>query len=155
MMTPQQLLSLIESDPQALALARSGADDLCAARVRVIAPKELSGDLWSYRGLGSVTSMAIMARLIATVNAFIAAGDPLSPLVDEMRYYLRTDGIDMSHASTQAMLAGWAAHEQLPLTADDVQAINAAVSIVPTISGGDITNLSIYEAPINGIARLL
>jgi hypothetical protein len=114
--------------------------------VRDIAPKELSGDLWSYRGLGSVLPMSIMARLIATVNAFIASGDDLSPLVDEMRFYLRADGIDISDANTQAMLAGWAAHEQLPLTTDDVTAINAAVSVVPTITGIDIANLGLYEA---------
>jgi hypothetical protein len=144
-MTNEQLLSLIQSDKQAMKLARSGADDMCAARVREIAPKELTNQSWSYRSLSAVLDLQTMARLIATVDAFIAAGDPLSPLVNEIRNYLRADGIDLSNANTRYMLGAWADNEQLPLSTSDLAAIIEAVSVAPQINSIDITNLGLYE----------
>lgn len=143
-MTPEQLRELIGSDPEALRLALAGSDDACAARVNEIAPKVLTGQLWSYRGLSAVLPLDVMARLIASVNQFIDSGNALSPLVDEMRHYLRADGLDLSNASTQFMLQSWAA-SPLPLTPDDVYAIIDAVSVRPQISSIEITNLGLYQ----------
>ena len=143
-MTPTQLKKLIESDADALRLAKAGSDDACAVRVSEIAPKVLTSQLWSYRGLSAVLPLDVMARLVATVNLFVESGNDLSPLVDEMRHYLRSDGIDLSNPSTQFMLQSWA-DSALPLTPDDVSAIIDAVSVRPTVSPIEITNLGLFE----------
>lgn len=61
-------------------------------------------------------------RLIATLDA-VAQNDPL---VSEVRHRLRSaDAVDVSHPVTQAMLDGFAAHPDLPLTSEDAEAIKA------------------------------
>jgi hypothetical protein len=146
-MTPEELLALVQSDATALQLATSGSDDACAARVNEIIPAVLSSQLWSYRGLSSVVSLDVLENLINSVDGHITSGGQYAGVVREMREYLRKDGLDISHPGTQAMLASWAA-SPLPLTADDVAAINAAVSIKPTISSVEITNLGLYQPQI-------
>jgi hypothetical protein len=103
--------------------------------------------LWSYRGLSSVVSLDVLENLINSVDGHITSGGQYAGVVREMREYLRKDGLDISHPGTQAMLASWAI-SPLPLTADDVAAINAAVSIKPTISSVEITNLGLYQPQI-------
>ena len=143
-MNAEELKELIGSDPEALRLALAGSDDACAARVNEIAPKVLTGQLWSYRGLSALLPLDVMARLIATVNLFIDSKNDLSPLVDEMRHYLRADGLDLSNASTRFMLQSWA-DSPLPLTSADVAALIEAVSVRPQISSIEITNLGLYQ----------
>jgi hypothetical protein len=143
-MNPEQLRELIGSDPEALRLALAGSDDACAARVNQIAPKVLTGTLWSYRGLSAVLPLDVMDRLISSVDAHIESGAQFASVVREMREYLRKDGVDISNEGTQAMLRGWAA-SPLPLTPDDVYAIIEAVSVRPTISSVEITNLGLYQ----------
>lgn len=144
-MTPEQLRELIGSDPQALAFALAGSDDACAARVNQIMPKQLDDTLWSYRGLSSLLPLDVMDRLISSVDAHIASGAQFASVVREMREYLRKDGVDISNAGTQLMLNGWADSEAIPLTASDVEAIIEAVSVRPTISSIEVTNLAMYE----------
>jgi hypothetical protein len=64
-------------------------------------------------------------RLIQTID-IISASDPL---VGEMRYSLRGErGLNVRDQSTLGMLAMFAASDQLPLTAEDVDAITALSS---------------------------
>jgi hypothetical protein len=144
-MTTEQLLTLIKSDQQALALATSGSDDRCAERVREIAPKELSGQLWSYRGLSAILPLDLMDRLISSVDLHIESGAAFSSVVREMREYLRKDGVDISNSGTLTMLSSWGNSGQFPLTQSDVAAIIEAVSVAPTINSVEITNLGLYQ----------
>jgi hypothetical protein len=143
-MTTEQLLTLIRSDAQALALATAGSDDAAARRASEIAPKALTGKLWSYRGLSAVVSLDTLENLINSVDGHIASGGQYSGVVREMREYLRQDGLDISDPKTLGMLQAWAA-SPLPLTADDVAAIIEAASERPTISSVDITNLGLFN----------
>jgi len=143
-MTSEQLLALIRSDPEALALATAGSDDACAKRASEIAPKQLTGKLWSYRGLSSVVSLDTLENLINSVDGHIASGGQYSGVVREMREYLRQDGLDISDPKTLGMLQSWAA-SPLPLTAEDVTAIIDAASERPSISSVDITNLGLFK----------
>jgi hypothetical protein len=143
-MTSEQLLALVQSDAQALALATAGSDDAAAKRASEIAPKQLTGKLWSYRGLSAYVSLDVLENLIASVDGHIASGGQYAGVVREMREYLRKDGLDISHPNTLAMLNSWA-ESQLPLTEGDVAAIIDAASERPMIAGSDITNLGLYE----------
>jgi hypothetical protein len=143
-MTSEQLLALIRSDPEALALATAGSDDACAKRASEIAPKQLTGKLWSYRGLSSVVSLDTLENLINSVDGHIASGGQYAGVVREMREYLRQDGLDISDPKTLGMLQSWAA-SPLPLTAEDVTAIIDAASERPSISSVDITNLGLFK----------
>lgn len=138
-MTPNELKTLIESDAQALALAEAGAADRCAERCRVIAPKVLGSKLMSYRSIASVSTLETLARLISSVDLFCDSGHPLSPVVREMRNYLRGDGVDLGHASTQQMLSLFAADTNLPLTNEDFLSLKESASDSQHITGADIT----------------
>jgi hypothetical protein len=144
-MTQDELKELIGSDPEALRLALAGSDDACAARVNEIAPKVLTGTLWSYRGLSAVLPLDVMDRLIRSVDRHIDLGMMFTAVVREMREYLRTDGIDVSNASTITMLSMWGGQDEFPLEREDVQTIIDAVSVRPTISSIEITNLGLYQ----------
>jgi hypothetical protein len=143
-MTTEQLLTLIRSDAQALALATAGSDDAAAKRASEIAPKQLTGRLWSYRGLSAVVSLDTLENLINSVDGHIASGGQYSGVVREMREYLRQDGLDISHPNTLAMLQSWA-ESPLPLTADDVAEIIDAASERPTVSSQEITSLGLFN----------
>jgi hypothetical protein len=142
-MNTDQLLLLVQSDQQALYLAVSGSDDACARRCSEIAPKQLAGKLWSYRGLSAVVSMDTLENLINSVDGHIESGGQYASVVREMREYLRKDGLDISDPKTLGMLQAWAA-SPLPLTDEDVAAIIDAASERPTISGEQITNLGLF-----------
>ena len=143
-MTSEQLLALIRSDAQALALATAGSDDAAAKRASEIAPKALTGKLWSYRGLSAVVSPYVVSRLIRTVDLFVDSDHELAPLVKETREFLRSDGIDISNPTTQAMLNEWA-ESPLPLSVQDLAAFIDAAIERPTISPIDITNLGLFK----------
>jgi hypothetical protein len=143
-MTPEELLELVQSDAECLALATAGSDDAAAKRANEIAPKQLTGKLWSYRGLSSVVSLDTLENLINSVDGHITGGGMYTGVVREMREYLRQDGLDISHSNTLAMLQSWAA-SPLPLTTDDVAEIIDAVSERPTINGEQITNLGLFN----------
>jgi hypothetical protein len=143
-MTSEQLLALVQSDAECLALAIAGSDDAAARRASEIAPKALTGKLWSYRGLSSVVSLDTLENLINSVDGHIASGGQYSGVVREMREYLRQDGLDISHPNTLAMLGSWA-ESPLPLTAGDVAAIIDAASGRPQISSIEITDLGLFN----------
>jgi len=143
-MTSEQLLTLIRSDAQALALATAGSDDAAAKRASEIAPKQLTGKLWSYRGLSAVVSPYVVSRLIRTVDLFVESDHELAPLVKEMREFLRSDGIDISNPTTLGMLTEWA-ESPLPLSVQDLAAIIDAASERPSISSVEITNLGLFN----------
>jgi hypothetical protein len=143
-MNAEELLALVQSDPECLALATAGSDDAAAKRCSEIAPKQLTGKLWSYRGLSAVVSLDTLENLINSVDGHIASGGQYSGVVREMREYLRQDGLDISHPNTLAMLQSWA-ESPLPLTADDVAEIIDAASERPTVSSQEITSLGLFN----------
>jgi len=143
-MIQKELLALVQSDAECLALAIAGSDDAAARRASEIAPKALTGKLWSYRGLSSVVSLDTLENLINSVDGHIASGGQYSGVVREMREYLRQDGLDISDPKTLGMLQAWAA-SPLPLTAGDVTAIIDAASERPQISSIEITNLGLFN----------
>jgi len=143
-MIQKELLALVQSDAECLALAIAGSDDAAARRASEIAPKALTGKLWSYRGLSSAVSPYVVSRLIRTVDLFIESDHELAPLVKEMREFLRADGIDISNPTTLTMLNEWA-ESPLPLSVQDLTAIIDAASERPTISSIEITNLGLFN----------
>jgi len=144
-MNAEQLLALVQSDPECLALATAGSDDAAAKRASEIAPKALTGKLWSYRGLSAVLPLDTMDRLISSVDAHIESGAAFASVVREMREYLRKDGVEIGHVGTLTMLAMWGGQSAFPLTSSDVQLIILAASERPTISSIDITNLGLFN----------
>jgi len=143
-MNAEEVLALVQSDPECLALATAGSDDAAAKRCSEIAPKQLTGKLWSYRGLSAVVSPYVVSRLIRTVDLFIESDHELAPLVKEMREFLRADGIDISNPTTLTMLNEWA-ESPLPLSVQDLTAIIDAASERPQISSIEITNLGLFN----------
>ena len=140
------LAELINSDAQALALARSGADDACARRVNEIAPKVLTSAVYSYAGLADKVAIDVLDRVIRSVDLHIESGAPFASVVREMREKLRSDGIDLANRNSVGMLQSWAANEAFPLTEQDVATIVDAIGTRPTYSGVDVANLGLFTA---------
>jgi len=143
-MTSEELLALVQSDLECLSLATTGSDDAAAKRASDIAPKQLTDKLWNYRGLSAVVSPYVISRLIKTVDLFIESNHELSPLVKEMREFLRVDGIDISNTTTLAILNEWVI-SSLPLTHEDFTEILEAISERPKINSVEITNLKLFN----------
>lgn len=118
-MNLKQLLQTAEyaglSDADAAALANEQRHAITVNAYHTY--RSLAGD----GGIGT----AATRRLIATMDG---AADS-DPLVSEMRHCLRGNGnppgINANDAATQGMLGQFATSEQLPLTAEDADAIKA------------------------------
>jgi hypothetical protein len=148
-MTPAELNTLIRSDPQALALASSGAADLCALRCMDIAPRVVVRKL--------MTDVEILA-----LYASPADGEEVCQIIDTAA---RTNavvsrvwkwamppnsGIDVGDARIRSLLTMPVAQGGLGLTQAQAAPILAAAEVQQTITGADVSTAFPYP-PVNEV----
>jgi len=138
-MSPTELRALIESDTQALALARSGAADLCAARCVVIAPKVRSSKTLTERGLYQELGPAVAETILQKLEAYSLAGADYSAIVKRFLKWLEpaNQGVDFGLQSTMDM-AGLLYQGGL-LAVEEYTAIDGLSKVAPTITGADVS----------------
>jgi len=138
-MTPSELKSLIESDAEALALARSGAADLCAKRCMLIAPKVRTSKMLTERGLYAELGLLVAETILQKLEGYAQAGQPFSALVKRFLKWLEptNDGVDFGLQDTLDM-AGALTQGGL-LTNEEYAAINSVSLVAPTITGADVS----------------
>ena len=104
-MTPLDLKSLIDSDPQATAMLLAKDDSACADRCSLLAPHVLRERKVTYLGLTKI-SFAVAARLSVTMEQMAKT----IPLIGDLIMVLQlSDGIDVSDPQTRTMLDQFAA----------------------------------------------
>lgn len=138
-MTPSQLRMLIESDAEALQLARSGAADLCAKRCMMIAPKVRVSKMLTERGLYAELGPLVAETILQKLEGYAQAGQTFSALVKRFLKWLEptNDGVDFGLQDTLDM-AGALTQGGL-LTAEEYAAINSISLVPPTITGADVS----------------
>ena len=138
-MTPAALKTLIESDAEALALARSGAADLCAKRCMLIAPKVRISKMLTERGLYAELGPLVAETILQKLEGYAQAGQPFSALVKRFLKWLEptNDGVDFGLQDTLDM-AGALTQGGL-LTNEEYAAINSVSLVAPTITGVDVS----------------
>lgn len=133
-MTNDELKALIESDADALALAKSGAADRCAERCRAIAPKQVSE-----ARITELTVVSLYAdpqdaeAVLSTVEA--VAED--NPVVARMVKWLQpgAPGIDAGDPRVRAMLTTPVQQGGIGLTAEQAAPILQYAESEPQITG--------------------
>lgn len=139
-MTPQQLRTLIESDPQARSLAESGAADLCAARCREIAPKVTTETrvteltvLAAYPN--PADGEAVMQKIETAAKAATGA------VVKRALKWLQpgAPGVDIGDERIRAMLTTPVAAGGVGLTAEQARPLLALAETEPSITGADVS----------------
>jgi hypothetical protein len=143
-MSPVELRALIESDAEALALARSGAADLCAARCVVIAPKIRASKVLTERGLYANLGPAIAETILQKLEGYAEAGQEYSALVKRFLKWLEpsNDGVDFGLQDTLDM-AGLLYQGGL-LTLEEYTAIDGLSKVAPTITGAEVSTAYPY-----------
>ena len=138
-MTPAALKTLIESDAEALALARSGAADLCAKRCMQIAPKIRQSTTLTERGLYNELGPTMAEIILQKLEGYAAASQEYSALVKRFLKWLEPNnqGVDFGLQSTLDM-AGLLAQGGL-LSAPEYAAISGLSLVAPTITGADVS----------------
>lgn len=138
-MSPTELRALIESDQQALALARSGAADLCAARCMVIAPKIRASKTLTERGLYQELGPAVAETILQKLEGYAVAGAAYSAIVKRFLKWLEpsNEGVDFGLQSTLDM-AGLLYQGGL-LTVEEYTAIDGLSKASPTITGAEVS----------------
>lgn len=138
-MSPTELRALIESDAEALALARSGAADLCAARCVEIAPKVRASKTLTERGLYQELGPAVAETILQKLEAYALAEAAYSAIVKRFLKWLEpsNEGVDFGLQSTLDM-AGLLYQGGL-LSVDEYTAIDGLSKVAPTITGADVS----------------
>lgn len=142
-MTPQELRALIESDPQALALASTGAADLCAIRCMEIAPKVVTE-----KRLGDINIVGLYANpadgeAVCQQIELVAASNPV---VKRAWAWSKpgAPGIDVGNATVRAMLTMPIESGGVGLTQQQAVPILSAAEVAPSITGADVTTAYPY-----------
>jgi hypothetical protein len=119
------LLDLIDSDPEALAMATAGNDAGCASRLCEIAPKRRVSTMLTERGLyeaiGPQAAESVLQKLeaVSQQNAIVRrALSWLSPA---------NGGLDFGSATTLGMLAQLLGHDEYAAI-DALSLVNADIS---------------------------
>ena len=138
-MSPVELRALIESDAEALALARSGAADSCAARCVAIAPKVRASKTLTERGLYQELGPTVAETILQKLEGYAVAGAAYSAIVKRFLKWLEpaNEGVDFGLQNTLDM-AGLLYQGGL-LTVDEYTAIDGLSKVAPTITGADVS----------------
>jgi hypothetical protein len=138
-MTPQELLTLIQSDAQATTLANAGNDFGCAARCMAIAsnvrvPTVLT-ERGFYKALGALQAETILQKL----KAYSLAGEQYSLPVARFLCWLEpaNDGADFGDVELLGVASiltqgGW-------LTQPELEAFGSVSLVSPTITANDVS----------------
>lgn len=111
-MTPEQLLALIQSDSQALAMATAGNDAGCALRCRAIAEKVHAPLMLTERGLYQKLGATLAETILQKLIAFAGLKQPQSPVIARVLKWLEpvNEGVDFGDSQTigliQSLTAG-------------------------------------------------
>jgi hypothetical protein len=136
-MTPAQLRALIESDAQALALARSGASDQCAIRCTAIAPKVLTPTRMTELGVMAVYPDGTTGEAVLQQIEAVAAQNPIVARV--AKWMLPgAIGVDFADVRVRAIWTLPVASGGIGLTTAQAAPLLAAAESAPTISGADV-----------------
>jgi hypothetical protein len=142
-MSPTELRALIESDSEALALARSGAADLCAARCVVIAPKVVEP-----KRLGDINIVQLYAdpAVGETVCQTIEAVAQSNPVVKRAWRWAEPGkpGLDVGDLRVRAMLTLPVEQGGVGLTQQQAAPILACAEVSPVITGADVSTAYPY-----------
>lgn len=139
-MTPEQLKALIASDPQAKALAETGAADLCAARCRAIAPKVTTErKLTELEILSLYSNPADGEAVMQQIER--AAANASAPLVKRVLKWIQpgAPGVDVGNAQVRQLLTTPVNQGGAGLTANQARPMLAAAEIEPSITGADVS----------------
>lgn len=137
-MTPQELRTLIESDAQALALAQSGAADLCAKRCMAIAPKVPTSTLLTELSiLRAYTNPADGEAVLQQIETVAAS----NPVVARVLKWIRpgAPGVDFGDVRVRAMLTLAVNQGGIGLTNVQAAPLLAAAEVSQSISGSDVS----------------
>ena len=137
-MTPQELRTLIESDAQALALAKSGAADLCAARCMQVAPKIPASTLLTELSILRVYANPADGEAVLQQFETVAASNPV---VARVLKWIRpgAPGVDFGDVRVRAMLTLAVNQGGIGLTNVQAAPLLAAAEVSQSISGSDVS----------------
>ena len=137
-MTPQALRTLIESDPQALALAQSGAADLCAARCMQVTPKIPTSILLTE--LSILRVYANPADGEAVLQQFETVANS-NPVVARVLKWIRpgAPGVDFGDARVRSMLTLPVNQGGIGLTSIQAAPLLAAAEVPQSINGSEVS----------------
>lgn len=143
-MSPDELKKLIQSDSEALALAVAGADDLCAARCREIAPKVTQETRVSELSILNLYANPIDA---VTVLQTIEAVAKTNPVVGYVVKWLQpgAPGIDIGDARVRQLLVAPVNAGGVGLSAELAKPLLAAAEVAPEISGADVASTKLFQ----------
>lgn len=138
-MTPAELKSLIESDAEALALARSGAADLCALRCMAIAPKINAETVLTERGLYQRLGATVAETILQKLEGFAATQNSLAAVVRRFLKWLEPVNGGADWGQPEALAMCHALMQGGLLTQEECDAIHALSLVAPTITGADVS----------------
>jgi hypothetical protein len=137
-MTPTELRSLIESDPEALRLASAGAADLCAARCREIAPRVTKSVLITELSILNLYPDPTDAETVLQTIETVAASNPV---VNRVLKWLQpgAPGIDIGDARVRGLLVAPVGSGGVGLSQELARPLLASAEVAPEISGADVS----------------
>ena len=137
-MTPQELRTLIDSDTEASTLANAGAADMCAARCRAIAPKELIERLVTELSFFKLYAQPADAEAVLQQIETVAQGNAV---VERVRKWLQpgAPGVDVGDPRVRAMLVLPAVDGGIGLTQEQAAPLLTAAEVEPSITGADVS----------------
>jgi hypothetical protein len=137
-MSPEELKSLIESDPEATRLASTGAADMCAARCRAIAPKVTRQTMISELSILNLYANPMDA---VTVLQTIEAVAKANPVVGYVLKWLQpgAPGVDIGDARVRSLLVAPVQSGGVGLSPELARPLLASAEVAPEISGADVS----------------
>ena len=145
-MSPEELRTLIESDPEAKRLALTGADDLCAARCREIAPKVTRETRLRWNRIFDLYGMNL--PLAQQVKAKIEAAGAKNDLVAEILESLKAssqDPCNIGSPTVRFLLTAPIDSGGIGLTTDEAKPLLSAAEVAPEISGADVASTKLFK----------
>lgn len=138
-MTPQELLALIQSDSQALALANAGNDSGCAQRCRAIAPKVHASKVLTERGLYQSLGATLAETILQKLEGFAGANQSMSPVIARVLKWLEpaNEGVDFGAAQTLGLID--ALYAGTLFTETERNALVAMSLVEQTITASDVS----------------
>lgn len=137
-MTPEELKALIESDEQALALAKAGSADMCAARCREIAPKLPTKTVLTELSILALYDDPAVGEAVLQQIEAVAAGNPVVARV--AKWMLPgTPGVDFGDARIRTLLTAPINAGGLGLSNEQAAPILSSAEVAQSISGADVS----------------
>ncbi len=137
-MSPAELLTLIDSDATATQYANAGNDELCATRLREIAPKEIKKTPLKELGILNLYSNPTDGETVLQTLEQVSTANPVVRRVLKFMQPESTDGPDFGDARVRYMLTLPVQDGGLGLTAELAAPLLAAAEVTPAITAQDV-----------------